>query len=129
MNNFRMAKVAPSISQPCEVVCISSPSITPERIPETFTCSLNNSNSRPPKKQSIYQKVRYLFTIRMLIAILMSSCLMALSVTTTNLTGSLVCMVIKEDENTDKVRTKRLLHFIHVFDPQNTLKMLGKRVE
>ncbi|VDO50029.1 unnamed protein product [Onchocerca flexuosa] len=64
-------------------------------------------NEKQSKKSRIYHKLGYFFTIRMMIAVLMSSCLMAISVTTTNLAGSLVCMVIKEDEKVTNLQTTR----------------------
>ncbi|VDN06580.1 unnamed protein product [Thelazia callipaeda] len=64
------------------------------------------------KRTGIYSKFRYLLTVRMLIAVLMSFCFIALSVTTTNLTGSLVCMVFKEDKNAEQTRILRYQHGI-----------------
>lgn len=52
-----------------------------------------------PANSTIYDKLGYFLTMRMMIAVLMSSCLMALSVTTTNLAGSLVCMVTEDGKN------------------------------
>lgn len=59
------------------------------------------------RKSAICHKLGYFLTMRMMIAVLMSSCLMALSVTTTNLAGSLVCMVTKDDETTVNSRITR----------------------
>ncbi|KAM3727966.1 Vesicular glutamate transporter [Dirofilaria immitis] len=64
-------------------------------------------DEKESKKSTIYHKLGYFITMRMMIAVLMSSCLMALSVATTNLAGSLVCMVIKEDEKMSNLRTTR----------------------
>ncbi|KAL3991090.1 Major Facilitator Superfamily protein [Acanthocheilonema viteae] len=64
---------------------------------EVLSSSIKDKEER--KKSTISHKLGYFLTMRMMIAVLMSSCLMALSVTTTNLAGSLVCMVTKDDEN------------------------------
>uniref|UniRef100_A0A915PNK9 Uncharacterized protein n=1 Tax=Setaria digitata TaxID=48799 RepID=A0A915PNK9_9BILA len=69
--------------------------------------TINVDNDKESEKSTIHHKFRYLFTMRMMIAILMSSCLMALSVTTTNLAGSLVCMVTKD--NDDNMANSRIL--------------------
>lgn len=61
-------------------------------------------NEEKGKKSRTCHKLGYFLTMRMMTAVLMSSCLMALSVTTTNLTGSLVCMVAEQHGSTADAR-------------------------
>ncbi|VDK67796.1 unnamed protein product [Litomosoides sigmodontis] len=89
--SHRMVRIVPTVSE------IVSRSISVEDH-EILPDSTKDEGRR--KKSALYRKLGYFLTMRMMIAVLMSSCLMALSVTTTNLAGSLVCMVLKEDANT-----------------------------
>uniref|UniRef100_A0A0R3RNF0 Col_cuticle_N domain-containing protein n=1 Tax=Elaeophora elaphi TaxID=1147741 RepID=A0A0R3RNF0_9BILA len=69
--------------------------------------SIDIKAEKKPKNSAFCHKLGYFLTMRMMIAVLMSACLMALSVTATNLAGSLVCMVVKEDENFSNSRIIR----------------------
>lgn len=89
-----MVRIVPTVSE------IVSRNISVEDFPKGHEILPNSTEEEKKRKGStIYRKLGYFLTMRMMIAVLMSSCLMAFSVTTTNLAGSLVCMVAKEDES------------------------------
>lgn len=67
----------------------------------------SSTNSNKSNKLFFPKQMRYFLTTRMLIAVLMSSCFMALAVTTTNLSGSVVCMLAEEGSRSG--RTKRFV--------------------
>ncbi|VDN91695.1 unnamed protein product [Brugia pahangi] len=98
-----MVRIIPTISENV------SANIVVENLAKTDEILLNilKDEKAQSRKPTIYHKLSYFLTMRMMIAVLMSSCLMALSVTTTNLAGSLVCMVVKDDENMANSRITR----------------------
>ncbi|EFO13204.2 hypothetical protein LOAG_15326, partial [Loa loa] len=98
-----MVRIIPTVSE------IVTTNITMENFTKTdeILSTTIKDNKKQTIKSIIYHKFGYFLTMRMMIAILMSSCLMALSVTTTNLAGSLVCMVAKDDENSANLQITR----------------------